>query len=170
VAREEGIPFFTSADLFDLDRTTDKYLSLRTRGLDKYVLEHGWVLIARSGQLNGNIGKPQVVDSGLSGATASDHVIRIIPRDECFSPGYLYAYLSLPEWRYSLIQRTATGASIPALWPAYLNHIRILCPPSTLNSEVDVQVRNALEMRVEATRLETEARQRLEGALSKETH
>jgi type I restriction enzyme S subunit len=170
VAREEGIAFFTSADLFDLDRTTDKYLSLQTRGLDKYILEHGWVLIARSGQLNGNIGKPQVVDSGLSCATASDHVIRILSRDERFSSGYLYAYLSLPEWRYSLIQRTATGASIPALWPVYLKRMRILCPPSDLNREVDVQVRNALEMRVQATGLETEARQRLEAALSAEAN
>jgi type I restriction enzyme S subunit len=170
VAPEEGIAFFTSADLFDLDRTTDKYLSRQTRGLDKYILQHGWVLIARSGQLNGNIGKPQLVDTALSGSTASDHVIRIVSRDKRFSPGYLYAYLSLHEWRYSLIQRTATGASIPALWPAYLKHIRILCPPSNLNREVDVQVRNALEMRVQATGLETEARQRLEAALSAEAN
>jgi len=166
VGPEEGTPFFTSADLFDLDRVTDKYLSRgQTKGLQKYVLEEGWVLIARSGQLNGNIGLPQLVDSGMAETTASDHVIRIVPHDEEFSPGYLYAYLSLPEWRYSLIQRSATGASIPALWPVYLNHIRILRPPTKLNKEVDVQVRKCLEMRVAATKLDTEARERLEEAL-----
>jgi type I restriction enzyme S subunit len=166
VGPEEGPAFFTSADLFDLDRKTDKYLSRgQTRGLDKYVLEEGWVLIARSGQLNGNIGLAQFVDSGMAETTASDHVIRIVPHDDGFSPGYLYAYLSLPQWRYSLIQRSATGASIPALWPVYLNHVRILRPPAKLNKEVDAQVRKSLEMRVAATRLDTEARNRLEAAL-----
>lgn len=166
VGPEEGPAFFTSADLFDLERRTDKYLSRRqTKGLEKYVLKEGWVLIARSGQLNGNIGQPQFADSAMADTTTSDHVIRIVPHDEGFSPGYVYAYLSLPEWRYSLLQRSATGASIPALWPIYLNHVRILRPPEKLNKEVDVQVRKSLEMRVQATALESKARSILENAI-----
>ena len=133
--------------------------------MEKYVLKEGWVLIARSGQLNGNIGQPQFADSAMADTTTSDHVIRIVPHDEGFSPGYVYAYLSLPEWRYSLLQRSATGASIPALWPIYLNHVRILRPPEKLNKEVDVQVRKSLEMRVQATALESKARSILENAI-----
>ncbi|MEI7912496.1 MAG: hypothetical protein WCK77_22940 [Verrucomicrobiota bacterium] len=167
VGHEEGVPFFTSADLFSLDRTTDKYLSTsQTKGLNKYILKRDWVLIARSGQLNGNIGLPQYVDSGLAEKAASDHVIRIVPRNDRFSAGYIYAYLSLPEWRYALIQRTATGASIPALWPLYLKQLRILRPSKKLNNEVGMLVCSALERRVNATMLELKAQKRLEQALT----
>src|SRR5207245_501205 len=98
VGPSEGLPFFTSADLFDLDRRTDKYLS---------------------------------------------H----------------------PECRYSISQRTATGASIPALWPVYLNRIRILSPPSNLNRDVNLQVYKSLEMRITATRLDNLARESVESAI-----
>lgn len=169
VEPSHGVGFFTSADLFLLDKKPDKFLSrTQTKGLKKYILETGWVLIARSGQLNGNIGKAQFVDSAMVGTTTSDHVIRVIPHDKEFSAGYLYAYLSIPEFRFPMLQRTATGASIPALWPIYLSAVRVLRPPAKLNSQIDEQVREALEMRVRATKIEDECRGRVEHALEKE--
>src|SRR4051812_23102233 len=76
-----GIPFYTSGDIFLLDRRPTHYLSrTQTKNLHKYVLKQGTVLLARSGQLGGIIGRPQFADSALDGATTSDHVIRVIAR------------------------------------------------------------------------------------------
>ena len=101
----------------------------------------------------------------MAGAAASDHVIRIAATSDSFSPGFLYAYLSLAELGYPLILRTATGACIPALWPTYLNHLRILRPTRRLNDEIDAQVREAFEMRVRATKIEDASRSSLETAV-----
>lgn len=167
VGPDEGVGFFTSADIFLIDRKPDKYLSRRqTKGLEKYVLETGWVLLARSGSLGGNIAKPQFADSAMSGATASDHVIRIAPKTDRISAGYLYTYLSLRELGYPIILRTATGACIPALWPLYLNKLRVLRPAAEFNQKIDQTVREAFEMRVRATKLDDQARDTLEEALA----
>jgi hypothetical protein len=163
VKSTDGVPFFTSADLFLLDRRTDKYLSrVQLKTLDKYILKLNCVLIARSGQLNGNIGLAQYVDSGLAGATTSDHVIRLVSNNSDFLPGFIYAYLTMPEWRFSMIQRTATGASIPALWPQYLQDIPVLKPSRSINRTIHDTVVDALEARVQATQLEDHARCQVE--------
>jgi type I restriction enzyme, S subunit len=153
-----GLPFYTSGDLFDLDRKPEKYLSrTRTKDLHKYVLDEGWVLLARSGQLGGIIGKPQFADSFLKNATTSDHVIRLVPRESSFA-GYLFAFLDLPEVGYHLLIRTASGTSIPALWPTYLKTIRIPLMPDRTRLELDRQVRQCFEDRVLASEKERMAR------------
>ncbi len=166
VETEEGVGFFTSADIFLIDKKPDKFLSkVRTKGLQKYVLKKGWVLLARSGSLGGNIATPQFADSAMHEQTASDHVIRIASKSSECLPGYLYAYLSLPQLGYPLILRTATGACVPALWPLYLNRLKVLKPSKELNNDVDKQVQDAFEMRVRATALEDKARANVEEAI-----
>lgn len=166
VEPEFGVGFFTSADIFQLDKKPDKYLSRsETKGLSKYVLQKGWVLLARSGSLGGNIAIPQFADSAMAGMAASDHVIRIVPRSNSCLSGYLYAYLDLHEIGYPLILRTATGACVPALWPTYLNTLKVLKPTIALNQEVNQLVTDAFEMRVEATKIEDSARSVLERAV-----
>ena len=166
VEPEHGVGFFTSADIFLVDKKPDKFLSLtQTKGRDLYVLRRGWVLLARSGSLGGNIAKPQFADSAMDRKTASDHVIRIAPKTADISPGYLYAYLSTPEIGYPFILRTATGACIPALWPVYLKQIRVLQPSPDLNTRTDTEIQDAFEMRVRSTGLEDGARHLIEDAI-----
>ena len=163
---EQGIGFFGSADIFKLDRTPAAYISrAATKAVEDYVLSRGAVLLASYGQLNGIIGLPQLVDSALAGMAASNHVLRIVPRAGKILAGYLFAYLALDEIGYPLIARTATGDSIPEIWSTYLNGIPILKAPQKAMEAVDAQVVEAFEMRVRATKLETEARNRLEAAL-----
>jgi len=159
-----GTPFFTSGDLFFLDRHADKYLSRsRTRDLDKYVIEQGWVLLARSGQLGGILGRPQFADSALHQASTSDHVIRIVAKS--VPAGYLYAYLATPSVGYVLLTRTMTGASIPALWPTYLKKLLVVKSAQRFMAAIHEQVTTAFEDRVKATALEDEARQIVEQAV-----
>ncbi len=166
VEQEHGLPFFTSGDLFLLDRHPDKYLSrTRTKDLRKYVLEQGWVLLARSGQLGGILGRPQFADSGMRGACASDHVIRIVARS--VPAGYLYAYLATPKVGYVLLTRTMTGASIPALWPTFLRKLRVVKAATDFMAATHEQVVAAFEARLQATSLEDAARDLVERAIEK---
>ncbi len=159
VEAENGVPFFTSGDIFLLDRKTDKYLSkTQTRDLEKYILKQGWILLARSGQLGGIIGRPQFADSALDNAAASDHVIRIVPQPGKATAGFLYTYLSSPHIGYHLLTRTMSGASIPALWPKHLKQIRIPLVSDRVQIQLDEIVTKAFRLRVEATSNEDEAR------------
>jgi type I restriction enzyme S subunit len=163
VDSNNGVPFYTSGDLFKLDRACDKHLSkTRTKNLQKYVLEAGWVLLARSGQLGGIIGRPQLADSSLEKATASDHVIRIVPIDEEVPAGYIFAYLSTPTVGYSLMTRTLSGSSVPALWPIYLNEVNVIKAKPDFMTEVGDRVQKAFEYRVVASGLENQARRLVE--------
>ena len=161
-----GVPFFTSGELFDLDRVATKFLAKgRTVNLHKYILERDWVLLARSGQLGGIIGRPQYADSALDGAATSDHVIRLVPKG--IPGGYLFAYLYSSAVGYPLLTRCVTGHSIPALWPSQLNSLPVvLAEPETMETISRVVV-DAFENRVKATSLEKEARQIIERAIEK---
>lgn len=161
-----GPAFYTSGDLFKLDRSPDLYLSKsRTKGLEKYVLGEGWILLARSGQLGGVIGRPQFSSSDLVAATASDHVIRIVPRPDGLPSGYVFAFLLSTKIGYPLLTKTMTGHSVPALWPKYLVGIPIVPTDQATMCEIDVAVRSALELRVEASKLEQEARALVDRAI-----
>ncbi len=170
VGEDRGVPFYTSGDLFRLERFPEKYLSrTRTKDLGKYILKAGWVLLARSGQLGGIIGRPQFADSALDDASASDHVIRIVPACELVPPGYLYAYLSTPTVGYTLLTRTMTGASVPALWPKYLNEVCVVKASARFMKEIDGRVQRAFEQRVTATQHERAARTLVELAIEEAT-
>lgn len=161
-----GPPFYTSGDLFLLDRHPDKYLSrTRTRDLGKYVIEHGWVLLARSGQLGGILGRPQFADTSLHQACTSDHVIRIVAKT--VPAGYLYAYLATPSVGYVLLTRTMTGASIPALWPTYLKRLLVVKAETRFMADVHEKVTAAFEDRVKASTLEDDARRTVEEAIER---
>jgi type I restriction enzyme S subunit len=160
-----GIPFFTSGEIFQLDRIAAKFLSkTQTVNIEKYILESGWVLLARSGQLGGIIGRPQFADSALHKAATSDHVIRIVVQGNV-PPGYLYAYLASDEIGYPLITRTMSGSSVPALWPEHLRQVAVVKADERAMWSVHKEVSAAFEKRVRATRLECEARRLVEDAI-----
>lgn len=166
VEPESGVPFFTSGDIFLLDRKTDKYLSkTQTKGLEKYILKQGWILLARSGQLGGIIGRPQYADSAMQNAAASDHVIRIVPKHEVSTSGFLYTFLASPQIGYHLLTRTMSGSSIPALWTKHLKQIKVPIVGWNVQVQLDGIVKKAFELRVEATSVEDKARQMIDDAI-----
>jgi type I restriction enzyme, S subunit len=170
VSKDRGVPFYTSGDLFRLERLANKYLSrTRTKNINKYAIMSGWVLLARSGQLGGIIGRAQFADSLLDDTLTSDHIIRIVPMDDLVPPGYLYAYLSTTSVGYTLLTRTMTGASVPALWPKYLNTVCIVKASMSFMKRVDSLVRQAFEQRVAAINFESVARTIVEHAIEAAT-
>lgn len=160
---EHGIGFFGSASIFNLDRTPDAFISsIATKGVEKYILSEGMLLMASSGQLNGIIGRPQYVDSSIHSMAASNHVLRIVPQSECLGAGTMLAYFGSNRMGRPLVLRTATGDSIPEIWPVYLNEIPVPKFPESLSKNVDKAVVSALEQRVFATSLEMKAKSLVE--------
>jgi type I restriction enzyme S subunit len=165
VAESVGIPFYTSAELFLRDRTPSKHLSrTETKGLPLYILQKGWLLLARSGQIGGVIGRLCLADSFLDGKTTSDHIIRLVPKPE-WGAGFLWACLSSERIGYPVILRTAAGASVPALWPEYLESVPIPNIPRADRLSIDVRVTKAFELRGIAHAIEQEAIRQLTSAL-----
>jgi type I restriction enzyme S subunit len=136
----------------------------QTKGLEKYILQRGWILLARSGQLGGIIGRPQFTDSALHEAATSDHVIRIAPRSS-IPAGYLFAYLANEYIGYPLLTRTMAGKSVPALWPQYLQTMSVVLAVHEFMENIDLKVQNAFELRVRASSMEAEARAIVESAI-----
>lgn len=164
VERDFGLPFFTSGDIFHLHKIADKNLSKnRTKNIEKYILNHGWILLARSGQIGGIIGQPEYADTSMKGSTASDHVIRIVPND--VPAGYLFTYLNTKMIGYWLLIRTASGTSIPALFPVDLKPLKVILTDPETMSEISSITDCAFEKRATATRLELKAIARLENAI-----
>jgi type I restriction enzyme, S subunit len=148
-----------------LERKALKFLSkTQTKGLERYILQRGWILLARSGQLGGIIGRPQFTDSALHEAATSDHVIRIAPHGSV-PAGYLYAYLANEYIGYPLLTRTMAGKSVPALWPEYLQTMSVVLTACGFMENIDLKVRNAFELRVRASNIEADARAAVESAI-----
>lgn len=163
---EHGVGFFGSAEIFKVDRTPEAFLSLKVKGIYKYILSEGSVIMASSGSLGGVIGRPQYVDRQIAGMAASNHVLRIDPLKDRVRPGYLYAYLASQRIGYPLILRTACGDAIPEIWPIYLNQIPVLMSPKILEDQIADDVENAFEMRVAATETERSAISTIEHELT----
>jgi len=163
---DNGLPFFTSGDIFHLHKTPEKNLSsCRTKNIKKYILKSGCVLLARSGQIGGIIGQPEFADSSMNGKTASDHVIRIVPHQ--IPSGYLFTYLNTRSLGYWLLVRTASGTSIPALWPVDLRRIKVILLDQEKMNKIGGVTEAAFEKRVRATQLERQAVTLVEEAIQK---
>jgi type I restriction enzyme S subunit len=165
VDADNGTPFFTSGDLFNLDRKPQKFLSPKTKDLDKYIIKQGWILVARHGQLGGIIGRPQYSDSMLHNTATSDLVLRVIPNSKLTTAGFLYCFFASKKYGYSLIVRHATGNSIPFINPSYLKTMYVPLVDMETQKALNDLVVSAFEKRNQATLLEDEARRMVEQAI-----
>ena len=75
---------------------------------DEYMVEPGWLLVARSGQLYGTNGNVVLASEWHVGKIVSEHVIRVRPSSDVRA-GYLKASLGHPTLGQPLILRTAFG-------------------------------------------------------------
>ena len=78
-------------------------------------IKEGDILLARSGEFGGIIGRGVWADCRFIGGCTSVDVLRIGAQNSHILPGYLYAYLFLTDVGYRQLIRTAAGSSIPHL-------------------------------------------------------
>ena len=155
VEEENGVPFIGGKQIFELDPSNKKYLSLTQHGdriKSELTLRENMILITCSG----TIGKVAIVPKHWDSWTANQHIIRVVPSNNEIA-GYLYAWLS-SDYVYPLITRYIHGAVIDEINDLQVSEITVpLLRNENVQSEINDTVLEANRKRTEAYNLEQEA-------------
>lgn len=170
VDEEFGTPFITSGGIFLKSIEPERFIRTQSLGDD----EESWrinqqdILLARSGQVGGIIGRGVWSDARFDGIAASPHIIRLRATDNDYPAGYVFAFLCLTDIGYQLLSRTAAGSSIPYLPLDAVLKIRI--PTSTtkeFREDIHNMVVQAGMLRGQSQKLEKDAVLLVEQAIEK---
>lgn len=166
VDKEYGAPFLTSGEIFRQRYEPDRFLSNRLLPDEsEWATQEGDLLLARSGQVGGIIGRGVWADRRFAGGCVSVDVLRLGAQNSRILPGYLYAYLFLTDVGYRQLIRTAAGSSIPHLSAPDVLHLLIPRCDDAIEKQVNDLVWNAGHKRAEAQEKEDEARTLVERAI-----
>ena len=155
VEEGQGRVFIGGKQLFELDPSNKKYLSMSQHGdrIKKQLeLHENMTLITCSG----TIGKVALVGKHWENWAANQHMIRVVPADDSIA-GYLNIFLA-SDYGYHLIVRHTYGAVIDEIDDTHVSRIPI---PLLKNHDVQLQINDlalkANEKRYEAYKLEQKA-------------
>lgn len=155
VEEGQGCVFFGGKQLFELDPSNKKYLSIAKHGKrisDQLELRENMVLVSCSG----TIGKVTLVPKHWEGWTVNQHVIRIIPSSNNIA-GYLSIFLST-DYGNTLIKRFTYGSVVDEIDADHVAQIQI---PILNNIEKQIAINSlaleANEKRYKAYQLEQQA-------------
>lgn len=166
VDEEFGVPFLTSGEIFQLSYAPNRFLSSRLLPQDEeWAMAEGDILLARSGQVGGIIGRGVWADRRFAGGCVSVDVLRIRASLSQIPAGYLYAYLCLTDVGYHQLIRTAAGSSIPHISAPDVWKLWIPRCSDEVEKKIDDNVRKAGEMRADAQDCEDQARSLVERAI-----
>lgn len=155
VEEGNGIIFFGGKQLYELDPSNKKYLSLIHHGdriKNQLTLHKNITMITCSG----TIGKVTIVPEHWDGWTANQHIIRVVPANNEIA-GYLYAWLS-NDYTKLLITRYTYGAVVDEIDDKQVSEIAIpLLNDSNTQKEINDKVLEANKKRAKAYKLEQKA-------------
>ena len=139
-----GVPFLSSSEVFRLDPTGDYYISkTRTPHIEKQIVRAEDVLLPRSGQLGGIIGRAVLPLPTYYGAAASEHLVRVRcrSREDAFLTWALFA----TEPGYFAAIGTAFGSSIPSLDCSLLAELKVPWWQGAVRDEIVEQVAHMVD-------------------------
>lgn len=124
----DGVTFLGGADILMQIPDSEKKLSYRqVEKMPELKVKRNWILVT----CGGTIGNTVIIDGQLEKCVISQHVMRIVPKDEVFK-GYLYAVLS-SKIGHSLITMHSTGSVIPQIES---HHLELVPVPILCNEEM----------------------------------
>src|SRR5712691_8559440 len=109
--------------MFHIDPQGDYLISLRTPNFERLLIGASDVLLPRSGQLGGIIGRAVLPLPGNYGYAASEHLVRV----RCKNPEdalYVWSILASEPGYFASIG-TAFGSSIPSLACILLHELKV---------------------------------------------
>lgn len=156
---QHGAPYLTGGSILQADPLQgSKLLSLRyTANMDRLALREKMILITCSGE----IGNTVYVNGIFKGAVGSPDLIRVLADPNKIRPGYLYAYLSSPQAR-ALIQQKTYGAVIPHIEAHHVVDLPIPRLDPSQEEEIHRFIEQAAELQVEANICLTQAQETLD--------
>ena len=151
----QGVVFFGGKQLFELNPSNKKYLSLihhNKRIKEELTLKENMIMITCSG----TIGKVTIVPRHWENWTANQHILRIIPADDSIA-GYIYAWLST-DYGYELIKRFTYGSVVDEINDNHASRIQIpLLKNKKVQDQINMLILEANQKRYEAYLLEQKA-------------
>ena len=161
-----GVPYVTGGDVFQLVPESNQFLARAVAAEYELIVREGMILIQEAGQLGGLIGRCMMVGAHLDGFACSNNMVRVTSNDPK-DAGYLFAVLSSDHgWR--LLSRESAGSSIPHIDCGRVRNVRIPWASAPDRARVGEMVAEAIELRDQARRSETEARSIVERAIQGE--
>lgn len=165
---ENGTVYRSAAELFDVNPAVTKriYAGL-LENPDRYMLRPGEMVMARSGQTYGLLGRTVVLTENHDGIFGSEDLIRIVPDQERARSGYLQTVLNHVDYGRPRVVRYASGTSVPHLDPLDIREVLIPRLASSREVEIADLSDRATLLSAEADRLENKAIEVAENAISK---
>lgn len=156
-----GIPLVGSSAMLKSDLSDIKLISKRyTEEMADKMLYPGWILVSCSG----TIGNTVFTNTGHAGKLASQHVLRLKPKD-ILGAGYLYAYLS-SKYGYAMLTQGTFGAVIQHIEPANVSTIPVPVFPEEMQKDIDQLIRESASLRDKAAELFEKAKSILQEHIS----
>ncbi|MET7135873.1 hypothetical protein MT994_17370 [Cellulosimicrobium sp. MI9406] len=167
---ENGTPYRSAGELFDVNApVTKRIYSALLDDPERYMLQPGHLVMARSGQTYGLLGRTMILNEQHRGVFGSDDFIRIEPDPQKIRIGYLQTALAHETYGRPLAIRHASGTSIPHLDPVDIREVPIpRFDPSDEGRIADL-CESASQMSAEADAMETEAIAEAESAIEEMT-
>jgi type I restriction enzyme S subunit len=155
VEEGQGRIFFGGKQIFELDPSNKKYLSLSKhskRIKEQLELQENMVLITCSG----TIGRVTLVPKHWNHWTANQHIIRVIPANDEIA-GYIFIFLS-SDYGYHLIKRYTYGSVVDEIDDHHVSQIPFpLLKNKFIQTKINELALEANKMRYEAYVLEQKA-------------
>ena len=164
-----GVPFLSSSEAFRLDPIGEYSISKRrTQNLESLLVCDRDLLLPRSGQLGGIIGRAVLPLPTYYGHAASEHLVRVRCRskEDAF---YLWAVFASDPGYLATIG-TAFGSSIPSLDCGLLGDLQVPWLGGTTRQNLSTLVASSVSATTKAIYLEREAVRLVEDAIEKGAH
>lgn len=161
-----GVPLLSSSEVFRLDPVGEYSISRqRTPHIEKLLVSERDLLLPRSGQLGGIIGRAVLPLPTYYGHAASEHLVRVRCRstDDAF---FLWAVFA-SEPGYLATVGTAFGSSIPSLDCELLGETKVPWFDDATRAELSTLVASAVEGNTQAIHAERMAVRMVEDAIEK---
>lgn len=153
-----GVPFATPSDLFDVNaKPTKRIYAKLIPNHEAFMLKPGELLMVRSGQKYGLLGRVMIITENHQGVFGSDDPIHIKPNEGKIRTGYLLAYLNDPALGRLSVVRNAYGTSIPHLDVKDIEKIRVPRLGEDVESAIADLMDRSVSTSAKADRLENEA-------------
>jgi type I restriction enzyme S subunit len=163
----DGLPLLQGTHIPQIKPQDIKYIWKGMKNLESYIIRRNWICVTCSG----TIGRLSLIRDGWDGWAATNHLLRVVPKESEIHPGYLSVFL-LSIYGQAQFQRLTYGGVIDEIGEAgeLFDDILVLKPA---NKELEDRIANlayeAYDKRDKANRLEDEAVNLLENKLREAT-